>query len=257
VAEINGEVVGHALFSPRSIRMLDADMPAVCLGPIAVVPEYQRQGIGGAMIEEGHRIAAAKGNVVSFLIGHRTYYPRFGYRTNAYGSVEVPVPVDTLPDDLLEESPVRLDDAAELHDLWRMSEGGVDFAVDPGRAYLDWVSPDSGVANTVYRRGDEIAGYARYGKDKPEQPRILLARDVGAARSVAATLARHTSADTLRLPIHPRSAGARAFPAGTVQPMEAAMARELEPGVLARYFDAVTSGSRPLGCVTWPVEFDI
>lgn len=256
VAEVDGTVAGHALFSQRTIRLLDADVPAVCLGPIAVLPGYQGRGIGGAMIEEGHRRAARKGKELSFLIGHRTYYPRFGYQMNAYGRASVTVSVSTLPESDLEETPVGPDDAPALNDLWRMSEAAVDFAIDPGTAYLDWVSPDPAVRSTVFRQGSEIVGYARFHADKSEAPAIVLARDAQAARAVAAGLARHSAADTLTLPIHPRSAGADAFERATVQPMEAAMAIELQPGSLREYFDQVERGIRPHGRVIWPVEFD-
>ena len=106
VAEVDGAVIGHALFSPRTIRLVDADVPAVSLGPIAVLPAYQRQGVGGALIAEGHRVAAAKGCTVCYLIGHTTYYPRFGYRTQAYGTATVTVPTAELRESDLEATPV-------------------------------------------------------------------------------------------------------------------------------------------------------
>src|SRR5260370_151786 len=86
VAEIDGRIVGHVLFSPHRIRLLDQSIPTVNLAPIAVEPAYQGQGIGGHLIREGHTIAAASGYTVSMLLGNTSYYPRFGYRTNAYGS---------------------------------------------------------------------------------------------------------------------------------------------------------------------------
>lgn len=257
VAELDGTVVGHALFSPRSIRLMDVDVPAVSLGPIAVLPGYQGRGIGGALIEEGHRVAAAKGRAVSFLIGHRTYYPRFGYRTNAYGDATVLVPVAGLGESDLEETPVGLDHAEALHQLWRACEGPVDFAVDPGDAYMEWVSPNPNIRSVVYTRDNEIVGYARFDANKPEEPRTLLARGPDSARAVAASLASHSTAETLTLPIHPRSAGAAAFLPATARPMTAAMAIGLAPGVLERYFEAVAVGARPLGRVIWPVEFDL
>jgi predicted N-acetyltransferase YhbS len=257
VAERDGTVIGHALFSAHTIRLLDADVPAVILGPIAVLPEHQGQGIGGALIEEGHGVAAAKGNAVSFLIGHRTYYPRFGYRINAYGEWIVQVPVAGLGESELEETPVRPDDGEALRALWRAGEGAVDFAIDPGTAYMEWVSPNPTIRSVVYRASDEIVGYVRFRADSPGRPHIVLARDALSLRAVAAALARHARTETLALPLHPRAAGAAAFDPATVRPMAAARATELQPGALAGYFEAVERGGRPTGRVIWPVEFDI
>jgi predicted N-acetyltransferase YhbS len=52
VAEIDGRLIGHVLFSPHHIRLLGSTVPAVNLAPIAVQPAYQGQGIGGQLITE-------------------------------------------------------------------------------------------------------------------------------------------------------------------------------------------------------------
>jgi putative acetyltransferase len=79
VAEQDGEVIGHVLFSPMTIEGKESH-PAVCLGPIAVLPAHQRQGIGGKLIEAGLAELRAAGHRAVFLQGHPTYYPRFGFR---------------------------------------------------------------------------------------------------------------------------------------------------------------------------------
>ncbi len=79
VAERNGQVVGHALFSKVAIQGEAESWEVLALGPIAVRPEFQRQGIGGQMIRAGIQRAAASGYRAIVLIGHPTYYPRFGF----------------------------------------------------------------------------------------------------------------------------------------------------------------------------------
>jgi hypothetical protein len=229
----------------------------VCLGPIAVVPEHQGHGVGAALIEEGHRVAASKGYLVSYLIGHRTYYPRFGYRTNAYGRATVTVGRTGLPDADLLVTPVTPKDTPALHEIWREDEAHVDFAIDPGTSLTDWISPNPAVRSLAFRQRREIVGYVRGHQERPGEPTYFLARDARAARTIAATLASQTGVDVLRLPIHPRSLSAAAFRPATVEPLAAAMAFELAPGPLSEYFSQTDGGERPLGRVIWPVEFDL
>ncbi len=181
VAEIDGRVVGHALFSPRIIRIMDSDVHAVNLGPIAVEPAYQRQGVGRALIDEGHQVAALKGRAVCYLVGHPTYYPRFGYQTNAYGRATVLVPTAQLPVTGLEGTPVTVEDIPDLHTLWRADEAQVDFAIDPGMPLMDWFSPNPAIRSLVFRDDDSIIGYVRQHNDRPTEPVCFLARDVGTA----------------------------------------------------------------------------
>ncbi|GLX68004.1 GNAT family N-acetyltransferase [Paenibacillus glycanilyticus] len=75
----NGSVIGHALFSQAEVVDEDIRHEVIVLAPIAVKPGYQNQGIGGALIREGLRLADKRGNSHVFLIGHPAYYPKFGF----------------------------------------------------------------------------------------------------------------------------------------------------------------------------------
>lgn len=78
VAELDGRVIGHIAFSPVTIS--DGTRNWYGLGPVSVLPEYQRQGIGKALIQEGlSRLRAlnAKGCCV---VGHPDYYRKFGFK---------------------------------------------------------------------------------------------------------------------------------------------------------------------------------
>lgn len=79
VAVEDGEVVGHIFFSPVSIESEDADSSAMGLAPMAVVPEYQRQGVGSRLVREGLRACLRVGCDVVVVLGHPEYYPRFGF----------------------------------------------------------------------------------------------------------------------------------------------------------------------------------
>ena len=79
VAQIDGEVVGHILFSKLESETTGGSIKAVALAPMAVSPEFQERGIGTAMIERGLALCRERGYNVVVVLGHPDYYPRFGF----------------------------------------------------------------------------------------------------------------------------------------------------------------------------------
>ena len=79
VAEVKGQIVGHILFSPVTVQGAD-DLKAVGLGPMAVLPEHQRRGIGSLLIRKGLEYCRKAGIQAVVVLGHPDYYPRFGFR---------------------------------------------------------------------------------------------------------------------------------------------------------------------------------
>ncbi|MDB1088750.1 N-acetyltransferase [Streptomyces sp. ACA25] len=86
----DGKPAGHALLTRCHID----DTPALCLAPVAVRPETQRAGVGSAAIRASLRAAKELGEHFVTVLGHPSYYPRFGFtRASAYGiglSIDVP-----------------------------------------------------------------------------------------------------------------------------------------------------------------------
>lgn len=78
VAEINGQVVGHIAFSPLTIS--DGSTEWYGLGPVSVLPAYQNQGIGKALINEGLSLLKEMGCQGCALVGDPNYYKRFGFK---------------------------------------------------------------------------------------------------------------------------------------------------------------------------------
>jgi putative acetyltransferase len=79
VAEVDGQVAGHVMFT-RSLldaprRLVDVQV----LSPLGVLPGWQRQGIGSALVRHGLKIVAGRGVPLVFLEGSPGYYPRFGF----------------------------------------------------------------------------------------------------------------------------------------------------------------------------------
>jgi putative acetyltransferase len=78
VAELDGRVIGHIAFSLVTIS--DGTRNWYGLGPVSVLPEYQRQGIGKALIDEGlSRLKSLKAQGCC-LVGHPDYYRKFGFK---------------------------------------------------------------------------------------------------------------------------------------------------------------------------------
>ncbi len=77
VAEVDGRVVGHTAFSPVTIS--DGTTDWYGLGPVSVLPEYQRQGIGTALIQEGLSRLKDLNAAGCCVVGHPDYYRKFGF----------------------------------------------------------------------------------------------------------------------------------------------------------------------------------
>lgn len=94
VAEINTQIVGHILFTPIQI-LSDSGIahPSLALAPVSVSPEFQKIGIGAALIQEGHKIAKEQGYPSVILLGHPAYYPKFGYKPASQWGIHAPFEV--------------------------------------------------------------------------------------------------------------------------------------------------------------------
>lgn len=79
VAEIENRIVGHILFSELHIEIEDSSVPALSLAPMAVLPEFQRRGIGSQLVREGLRLCRDQGHAIVLVVGHPDFYPRFGF----------------------------------------------------------------------------------------------------------------------------------------------------------------------------------
>ena len=88
IAETGGKPVGYLLMSRIFIRSGNKRAESLALAPVAVLPEYQKRGIGKALIEEAHGRAAASGYRSALVLGHPGYYTRFGYeKASRFGIV--------------------------------------------------------------------------------------------------------------------------------------------------------------------------
>ena len=92
VAEKEGVVVGHILFS--YIDLVGAEtLPVLGLAPLAIHPEYQRQGIGSALTQAGLAKAEERGEAIAIVLGHPPFYSGFGFEPSVNYGIESPFPV--------------------------------------------------------------------------------------------------------------------------------------------------------------------
>ncbi|MCP4203159.1 MAG: N-acetyltransferase [bacterium] len=78
VAEADGAIVGHILFSPVTLSG-HPELEIMGLAPMAVEPEHQRAGIGSALVRAGLEQCGELGFGGVVVLGHPEYYPRFGF----------------------------------------------------------------------------------------------------------------------------------------------------------------------------------
>lgn len=90
VAVVDDRVVGHILFSRIRIETHAGHTPALSLAPMAVLPEYQNQGIGSALVRRGLEECRRLGHAIVIVLGHPDYYPRFGFSARLAQALECP-----------------------------------------------------------------------------------------------------------------------------------------------------------------------
>ncbi len=94
-AYLDNKAVGHILFTRLYLDVMTAEQPLIhILAPLAIIPEYQKKGIGGMLIREGQKKLKAMGSEMVFVLGHMEYYPKYGFIPDAARiGYEAPFPI--------------------------------------------------------------------------------------------------------------------------------------------------------------------
>src|SRR4030042_383611 len=79
VALQDNQVVGHIAFSLVKVESEHSSFEAIALAPMAVLPAYQRKGIGSQLVLTGLKECRRLGHEIVVVLGHADYYPRFGF----------------------------------------------------------------------------------------------------------------------------------------------------------------------------------
>ncbi|MCP4354278.1 MAG: N-acetyltransferase [Proteobacteria bacterium] len=85
----NENAIGHILFTKTSLKSKNS-INTTILAPLAVIPEFQNQGVGGMLIEEGLKRLSKSGVEIVFVLGHPRYYPRYGFSPAGCQGFEAP-----------------------------------------------------------------------------------------------------------------------------------------------------------------------
>ncbi len=93
VAESDGRIIGHILFSPITIETVVGPVRTLSFAPMAVHPDFQRRGVGSALVRAGLEAARRLGHKSVVVLGHAEYYPRFGFVPARPRGIEPPLDV--------------------------------------------------------------------------------------------------------------------------------------------------------------------
>ena len=93
LAFTNDRAVGHILFTAARLTKTDHRASIAILAPLAIVPDAQKQGIGGMLIERGLQLLSKSGVDLVFVLGHPAYYPRYGFKPAGQLGFEAPHPI--------------------------------------------------------------------------------------------------------------------------------------------------------------------
>lgn len=83
LAIYNNKAIGHILFTKAGVKEINNSPLMHILAPLAVIPDFQKQGIGGLLIKKGLEKLKEIGSTMVFVLGHMDYYPRHGFTPDA------------------------------------------------------------------------------------------------------------------------------------------------------------------------------
>lgn len=268
VAELDGKVAGHVLFSPFKFIVLGKEQLGAVLAPVAVKPEFQRKGIGRMLIEEGHIRVKQKGITFSLLCGHVEYYPKFGYKTGMFSlaGAKANIAMEGFRHEGFTDRPVGGQDIPWMLEMWRSRHGADTLALFPGLGISDWSNHGPGCRCSVVIKDGRILGFARYvgadandikellakSEDTPDVLAYLLWKNFGRARGEVRTA---LPAEKLQASL----GNAGCFEISDERTAhEAFMIRVLErESPMASYCEKVEKGLLKPGIIVFPPMFDV
>jgi len=240
---------------------------AALLAPLSVHPSWQGKGIGAILMRDGIECLRARGVDILLILGHDTYYPRFGLKGGCMGvhGILVPAPAPLAEDpEKYRLRPFVCGDELVCHSLWREAFAGVDGAIEPGPGILPWTSKTKDIVSCVLERDGTAVGHARFDARPGSSPESAILRflavDPAAARVLLGRIAAWVSskAAEIRLPIPFANAcrlfrDAKPYHEWWAAGMAMAMDGDAE---LESALTAIAAKMAPPLAVEWPPSFD-
>jgi putative acetyltransferase len=92
VAELDSQIIGHILFSRMTVETPQGPVAAVSLAPMAVLPDHQGRQVGSQLVRRGLAALRDRGERIVIVLGHKEYYPRFGFTPEKARHLASPFP---------------------------------------------------------------------------------------------------------------------------------------------------------------------
>lgn len=261
VAEADGELAGHVMFTPYRVRLYGTSLLPACLSILSVAPRFQRSGVGSALVREGLRRVRVKGHPFSYLYGHDSYYPKFGYRTHMFGTAGVTLAARDFTAKACEERAIEAHMLPALTAMHERCFEGVPLALEPSSQMMEWKSWTPFVASSALYEGPRLFAYVRYAREggSISAKRVLAANAADLSLAAGHLFSLAPQADSLSLPLHPASPVLGGIPfAPSLEAWSAGMLLVLDEACpeIQRYCQDIQADTKKLGMITWPIFFD-
>ena len=187
VAELAGDIVGHALFSIFPFIVMKEKRTGAFLAPICVDTKLQKQGIGKMLIEEGHKRLKNKGISVALLCGHENYYPKFGYENKmfALSGVNISINAENINTDRITERSIKNIDLEWITNQWQSIHKNDRLALYPGDTISQWFNHSLIYRSSMIYEDNILLGYIRYRNTYPLEIKELLTTEDNAEKITA------------------------------------------------------------------------
>lgn len=187
VAELDGNIVGHALFSIFPFVLMKEKRTGAFLAPICVDTKLQKQGIGKMLIEEGHKRLQNKGVSVALLCGHEDYYPKFGYENKmfALSGVNISINAENINTYGVTERSIKNIDLDWVTEHWQNIHKDDRLALYPGDTISQWFNHSLIYRSSMIYEDNILLGYIRYRNTNPLEIKELLTTEGNAEKIIS------------------------------------------------------------------------